>query len=410
MSHPDPYGAFMPDAYAQTPEALKTPPEENTPLASCRLAVKDIYDIEGLVTGAGSPIYAAEGKPALQTATAVRCLMTAGCQWAGKTVTDELTYSVAGINAHYGTPRNPRAPQRLCGGSSSGSAVAVAAGLADIGLGSDCGGSIRLPASYCGLYGLRPSHGRIASDGCFTLAHSYDTVSWFSRDLATLTAVFEVLARTEVPPDAPLPSPEWYVSDDILAELDPAVAQAFTTLCRQLKTGPHNLPTGTLALHDWQPAFRILQGSEIAQHHGPWYEQHKTTLGADIRSRFEQAMTIQPTDVARAARTRVQLQTTLSTLLDSHCFLLLPTVPGPAPSLAASAEEIDHTRTRAMRMLCLAGLASLPQVVLPWIEVDGAPVGLSLIGARGNDEALLQAAACLQAHLTPDSPEPRRTA
>lgn len=394
MPLPDPYGAFMPEAFQALPQTLAPIKGSSGPLKGARLAVKDIFDIEGLVTGAGSPIYASEQPAAQHTALAVRLLLEAGADWCGKTVTDELTYSVAGINAHYGTPRNPAAPERLCGGSSSGSAVAVAAGLADIGLGSDCGGSIRLPASYCGVYSFRPSHSRVAANGCFTLAHSYDTVSWLTSDLDTLTRTFEVLTSSQISRE-PNAQPNWLVSEDVQAELDPAVADAFIALLDKITPARH-LPAGTLALRRWQPAFRVLQGAEISQHHGRWFEHHRDTLGADIRGRFEQATAITPEEVAHSATVRVEAISQLSALLsDADTFLLLPTVPGPAPKLSATADEVDQARTRAMRMLCMAGLAGLPQVTLPWITLEGAPVGLSIIATRGNDEALLNAASQL---------------
>ncbi len=389
------HGAFMREGFGVLP--LRFEPSGGTPLAGLRLAVKDVYDIEGLVTGGGSPVWRAGRAPAAQTATAVRLLMEAGCGWVGKTLTDELTYSLAGINAHHGTPVNPAAPRHIPGGSSSGSVVAVAAGHADVGLGTDCGGSVRVPASYCGVWGIRPTHGRIATNGCFTLAHSFDTVGWFARDGATLARVFEVMAHTRVP--APGALPPLRVSNDTLAVLDPAVRERFEALCGAL--GAERLPASRLPLAAWVQAFRALQAAEVWQQHGTWFRAHGATLGVDIGQRFRMASQVGAEDVAAAQGARIAAAATLAGLLGGEGgparLLLIPTVPTAAPRLDASLEQVDAVRARSQQLLCIAGLAGLPQVSLPWMvePASGAPVGLSLVGPRGADELVLAAAQAL---------------
>ena len=152
------------------------------PLAGLRFAAKDLFDIEGHVTGAGNPDWLALHAPATRTAPVVRRLVDAGASMVGKTHTDELSRGIFGENAHYGTPVNPKAPGRVPGGSSSGSAAAVSGGLVDFALGTDTGGSVRIPASFCGIYGIRPTHGRLPLDGVVGQARSFDTVGWFARD------------------------------------------------------------------------------------------------------------------------------------------------------------------------------------------------------------------------------------
>nr|MDQ3830771.1 amidase family protein [Candidatus Tectomicrobia bacterium] len=144
------------------------------PLSDLTFAAKDIFDIAGYVTGGGNPDWKATHGPAERTAWVVRVLVEAGATMVGKTITDEITRGIFGENAHYGTPVNPHAPGRVPGGSSSGSAAAVAGGLVDFALGSDTGGSVRVPSGFCGLYGLRPTHGRIPLDGILSQAPSYD--------------------------------------------------------------------------------------------------------------------------------------------------------------------------------------------------------------------------------------------
>src|SRR5438132_8587898 len=163
------------------------------PLAGLSAAVKDMYDVAGYRTGGGSPDWLDAHAAATSTAATVVRLLEAGATIIGKTVCDEFFYSVSGANAHYGTPINPRAPDRLPGGSSSGSASAAAAGACDFALGSDTGGSVRVPAAFCGLYGIRPTHGRIDMTGAMPMAPSFDVPGWFASGPGVLRRVGEVL-------------------------------------------------------------------------------------------------------------------------------------------------------------------------------------------------------------------------
>jgi len=175
----DPFVDWLP------PQAPPTPTRDG-PLRGLRLAVKDIVDVAGLPTGAGHPDWLATHPVPQRSAPVVDRITDAGAVIVGKTYTDEFAYSMFGSNAHYGTPVNPAAPGHLPGGSSSGSAVAVAAGLADIGLGTDTAGSVRIPASWCGLYGLRPTHDRASREGIVALAPSFDVPGLLCAGLATL--------------------------------------------------------------------------------------------------------------------------------------------------------------------------------------------------------------------------------
>jgi amidase len=389
----DGFGALPAPLAARLATHLAAQPAPHAMLAGRRLAVKDVFDVEGLRAGGGNPVWADEQPIATSTARAVHTLLEAGAQWIGKTVTDELTYSLAGINVHYGTPVNPANPQRIPGGSSSGSAVAVAAGHADIGLGTDCGGSIRLPASYCGIWGIRPTHGRIASNGCFTLAHSFDTVGWFARDGALLRDVFNLLAQSET---QALPGRVMLcLPDDLVTLLHvrvrAAFATAFDTLSKRFDISL--LTAASLKPETWAQSFRVLQAAEVAQQHGTWAMQHLDSLGADIRTRMQAAATIGNEQVRAAQRVRADAIRSLARVFDEpDSYILMPTLPWIAPLIGASGAEVDEVRARAQQMLCIAGLAGLPQVNLPWASFDGAPLGLSVIGARGDDEGVLAVA------------------
>ena len=213
----DRFGAFCPGPRVAVAGAAAGP------LAGLAFAAKDNFDVAGHVTGAGNPDWARSHAPAPRTAAAVSLLLAAGANLAGKTQMDELAYGVVGENAHHGTPINPAAPDRVPGGSSSGSAVAVAGGLVDFALGSDSACSVRLPAAVCGIFGLRPTHGRVPVDGLVPLSPSLDTVGWFARDPEVLRRVGRVLLTATVasPPPGTL-----LVAGDAFALASPAVARA----------------------------------------------------------------------------------------------------------------------------------------------------------------------------------------
>lgn len=386
-------GAFLAYAFGKSLHAHR--PLGNA-LSGARFAVKDVFDIAGTLTGAGNPVWLSGNAVASKHAAAVERLLANGASFVGKTLTDELTYSLAGINAHYGIPRNPASPDRLPGGSSSGSVVAVASGLADIALGTDCGGSVRLPASYCGVWGMRPTHGRLSGHGCLVLAHSFDTVGWFATTLAHLEQTFCALAHAET---TSVPTTFLTLNDDgINSLLDPAVLHAFNAL-RNRQMDFLSVTTA-LDLKAWAAAFRILQASEAWMEHGLWVTQHAGKLGLDIRQRFEIAAGVKPTQVAAAQEGRIAAIRAINQILDDqHKVIVIPTVPTPAPLLSAESTLVDDIRMRSQQLLCIAGLAGLPQLSMPWIQVDGAPVGLSIIGGRGCDEIVLHAAHQLQARI-----------
>lgn len=389
MTIADPLGAFTRHSHVSLAGAAAGPLEGRT------MAVKDVFDIAGHVTGNGNPDWHRTHPAATATASAVTRLLAAGAAMVGRTHTDELAYSLNGENVHYGTPRNPAAPGRIPGGSSSGSVSAVAGGLVDFAIGTDCGGSVRLPASYCGVYGLRPTHGRIAADGIVALAASFDTVGWFARSPDLLDMVAEVLLAEEGA--AALPS-RVLVVEDAFALAGEAVSEALRPgLDRVTGTvGPTaRISLGHERMAGWMEDFRILQGAEIWANHGAWVSATRPSFGPGIRERFAFAATITDEQVARCKAHRLALAQELAGLLEGGAVLCLPTAPGIAPLLNTPPAELDSFRSRALSLLCLAGLAGLPQINLPLGQLDGAPIGLSLIGARDADRALTGVARAL---------------
>ena len=358
------------------------------PLAGLTFGVKDIYDIAGHKTGFGSPDWLATHALATHTAPVVASLLAAGADMLGKTQTDELTYSLNGENAHYGTPVNVNAPGRIPGGSSSGSAAAVDGGLVDFALGSDTGGSVRAPASFCGIYGIRPTHGRISLEGACALAKSFDVAGWFARDATLLERVGQVLLGAET---APSPG-ELLLAQDALAVLDAATAEALQAALARISAAlgtPRPVTISAEGLPQWFQAFRVLQGAEIHVQLGGWVAKTQAKLGPGVRERMAWVATISAEAVAAAQAVRDAARRQMDAVLANNAVLVLPTVSDIAPLLNTPAAELDDFRARAMSLLCIAGLAGLPQVNLPLATARGCPLGVSLIAARGNDALLL---------------------
>jgi amidase len=319
-------------------------------LAGARLAVKDVLDLAGTVTGAGNPDFARDRPPAAASAGAVQQLVDAGCTVVAKTMTDELAYSLAGTNVHYGMPPNPAAPGRVPGGSSSGSASAVASGTCDLGLGTDTGGSIRVPASYCGILGWRPTWGAVDTSGVVHLARSFDTVGLLARDAALLVAAASVL-----------------VEDDG-------------------STVTSSAPLEGLDLDRCAGAFRALQGREAWLEHGTWITATSPRFGPGVAERFRLASLVTDEEVAAAELVRDEVRAFVAEATAGGRVLRSAAAAGPAPTPEGAA----GVRAANLRLTCVAGLAGAPVVVRPGPPVDGLPVGEAAMGAPGSDLALLR--------------------
>ncbi len=362
------------------------------PLAGLNAAVKDMYDIAGFKTGAGNPTWLAAHAPAKSNAAAVGKILAAGATIIGKTICDELFFSVTGINAHYGAPPNLRAPGRIPGGSSSGSAAATGAGACDFALGSDTGGSVRVPAALCGVYGLRPTHGRVDLSGAVLMAPSFDTCGWFAPSPGVLRRVGGVLldgTRVEAPVGAMI------VVTEAFAEVDPAIATAMKSF---LARAAHVLPrqqeksVAPDGLDPWREAFRIIQAREAWESYSDFVRTQKPQLGSGIKERvaFASTVTVEQADAER--RVMAAARTHLRALVPPGTVMALPTTPTIAPKLNLDEAGLDLFRTRVLRLTCMAGLAGLPQINIPAGTVAGCPAGMSFIGWPGGDEALLDLA------------------
>ena len=384
----DPAHAFLP-----YPDA----PVHHAPtgaLSGLSFGVKDLFDVAGYPTGGGQPFVLAMSGIKAHTAPTVQRLLDAGARLAGKTVTDELAFSMNGQNAHFGSPINGAAPDRISGGSSSGSASAVSHGLCDLALGTDTGGSVRAPASHCGLVGLRPTHGRISLQGVLDLAPSLDTCGWFTRDVPTFARVADVLLGAD---PTPLPAAvRLLVPSDVWALLQPAVADALAAprtrieaavLGRAGAAAPAAVVLDSFDAMYWH--FRHIQGRESWMTDGPLIERFALPLGPGVKERFVWSKAVTDEQVAAGRAFRERFRAHLLALLGHDCVLVMPTMPDVAPLISADDRSLDDYRNLAIQMLCIAGLSGCPQLSLPLATRLGAPLGISLLGPPGSDRSLV---------------------
>ncbi|WPB85433.1 amidase [Sediminicoccus rosea] len=366
-------------------------------------AVKDLFDVAGAITTYGNPDWGRTHPVAAATAPAVMALLEAGGELVGKTKTVELAYGLTGENVWHGTPINPNAPDRFPGGSSCGSAAAVGAGLVDFALGSDTGGSVRIPASYCGVFGIRPSWGAVSLAGACGLGPSFDTCGWFARKASVLQAVGDALLPEDALPNATQLGPLLKLQG-VWMNADPATANALLPALeaveRVLGSGPAARVEGpTDILAQAYENFRCAQAQEAWATLGSWVTATNPKFGPGVRERFEAARDMDPAKAAAGRAFRKRFSARVRSLLAGGAVFAFPTSPFPAPLLTASLAEQNAVRERSMGVTAISGLAGLCEVSIPAGRVDGAPVGLSLAAAPGRDRALLDLATRVAAEL-----------
>lgn len=362
------------------------PPTGTGLLDGQTVAVKDLFAVAGHRIGAGNPTWLDAAPVETDHAASVSALLGGGASVRGIARTDELAYSLAGTNAHYGTPPNPRAPHRISGGSTSGAASAVSLGHATIGLGTDTGGSIRVPAAYQGLWGIRTTHGAVATDGLVPLAPSFDTVGWLTRapDLLDRVATVLLSEDTAVPGElVAAPGLLGLAADDVRTAVEPHADGA----------GTIDWPVD--AMPGWLEAFRVVQAGEAWESHGAWLDGRLDVLGPDVRARFELAAAVTADELGSARAAVAAARDEIRDRLAGRV-LLLPSASSVAPSLVDGA-GLDAVRRSTMLLTCLAGIGGLPAVSVPVATAERLPAGLCLVGPAGSDRALIGLAAELAA-------------
>ena len=379
----DPLNAFCKDTEAYL---IGNP---DGPLSGLTFAAKDIFDIEGHTTGGGNPDWKATHPPASRNAWIVQTLVDAGATMVGKTHTDELTRGILGENAHYGTPINSKAPDRVPGGSSSGSAAAVSGGLVDFALGSDTGGSVRIPASFCGLYGLRPTHGRVLLDGILTQAPSYDTIGWFTRDATTYAKIAEVVFGNRI--QNTIPS-HLIIAEDAFEEADRDVSDVLRPIAEKISImvpSSSQIRLAPSGLTDWASQQNILQSEEAWDSVKDWVDTVNPRFSFWVSERYNLAISLTPDQISEAALLREQVRARMDEVFANGGIVCLPTAVAPAPLLGLPASAKKEIQGRLSHLTCIAGTTGRPQLSLPLGEVNGLPVGLSFLGDHESDEELI---------------------
>jgi amidase len=377
------YGAFVSRQIALEPTG-------HGMLEGKTFAVKDIFTVKGHVSGAGNPDWLLTHSPAESTAASIESLLGLGAKMEGVTHTDELMFSLNGENYHYGTPVNPKSVECIPGGSSSGSAVAVAAGLVDLALGTDTGGSVRIPASYCGVYGFRPTHGAVSMEGVIPLSPSFDTVGWFANDAVTLCsagkALIDQLDSERAFDQVYFAEEAWALASPRFEGLPEAWIEGLTEMGIQSEWT--RITQGGLA--EWLNTFRTIQGFEIWQTHREWIETVHPTFGPEILGRFEWAKQQWNRDIKSDLKKREEIKMHMEELLSDNSILLIPTAPGEAPRLGMSEVEQSDMRRNTLLLTCIAGISGLPQIHIPLESSRGASIGISIIAGRNQDLKLLE--------------------
>ena len=379
-----PLNAFVPDSNAHLPGS------DHGPLSGLTFAAKDIFDIAGHVTGCGNPHWLASHGPAETNAWVVQRLVDAGAAMVGKTITDELTRGIFGENMHYGTPVNPNAPGRVPGGSSSGSASAVAGEVVDFALGSDTGGSVRVPSSFCGLYGLRPTHGRIPLDGMLLQAPSFDTIGWFARDAETFARVSSII----LPPGPATQRPQRLViAEDAFELAEPATRAALEAVLatvRPLFTASSALRLSATSLEEWSGHQQVLQSREAWESARDWIDEVNPTFSFEVSDRYAMARSVTDEHIVTAQAGRDAVIARMNEVFDGgDVVVCLPTTVSPAPFVGQRVSERHTLRLRNSALTSVAGNTGRPQISMPLGQVEGVPVGLSLLGNYGADEQLI---------------------
>ncbi len=390
----DDTGAFVPGPRVRVEGRV------GEPLSDLTFAAKDLFDVAGVATGGGNHDWPT-GRPLPDRhAWAVQTLLDAGATLIGKTVTDEVSLGILGENAFDGTPLNTKAPDRVPGGSSSGSASAVAAGLCDTALGTDTGGSVRVPASFSGLYGIRPTHGRLNVEGMLPQAPTSDTTGWFARDAATFARVSSVLLGETIPPANPgaLPT-RLIVAVDAFGFADANVSAALQPMVKRLAALIGSSREEILAppgLSVWARAQRTLQPVEAYNTFKPWLDTGNPRFAFSVAKALVMGSLVPESDRVWANLMRQEARGRMAYLLPPGTILCLPTTPFPAPLKGLPLSVLDPLRDRITCLCAQGGLAGHPQVNLPGSTVDGLPIGLSIIGARGSDATLVAVAQALE--------------
>ena len=358
------------------------------PLSDLTFVVKDMCEIKGFKSSCGNPDFYEKCLPADDFAPFLKDILNKGATLKGITICDEFFYSLIGENGHYGTPANLNAPGCVPGGSSSGSAAALTTDLYDFSIGSDTGGSVRVPASFCGLLGIRPTHNRINTKGVYPMAPTFDTIGWFAKDINTFKKIgFNILNQQDKSKSS---FKDFVIAEDILELANPNIIHLFNNYInnsfpeiKKIRLSKHN--KDVIADN-----FRILQGGEIVENVIPWILKNKPKISPEINNRIEMAIKITKDEINQAVKFRENLKKEIELTLPEGLIALFPTTPFSSPKCGQSDEQLSSYRKKLMEFTSIAGMTSRPQISIPKFKDNTGPIGISLLGWRYSDEVLLE--------------------
>jgi amidase len=359
----------------------------NGRLKNLKFVLKDMCDVKNIKTSCGNPDFYKACEPAKKHAEFLSNILSEGAILEGITICDEFFYSVIGENSHYGTPKNLNAPNCVPGGSSSGSAAALTTDLFDFSIGSDTGGSVRVPASFCGLLGIRPTHGRIKSNGVYPMAPSFDTIGWFSNNIKTFQKIGEVLLDKNE--NENITFNQFVIAEDLLELVDTDIKNQFNSYYKELHPNIKHIRLSKFSKSEIADNFRILQAGEIKEHVIPWIEKNKPKISLEINSRIEMASEILPLEIDAAKTFRQEIISEINNSLPEGDIAIFPTTPFSAPKCGQSDQDLGSDRKKIMEMTSIAGMTSRPQISIPKFKGKTGPVGISILGWQNSDEILL---------------------
>lgn len=386
--HPpyDPLQAFVRDNHIAL-SGLK-----EGPLAGLTFGIKDVFEIQGSTYSNGHPKWLETKEPAEFTASLVTNLLESGADLVGKTVCDELMFSLSGENWHYGSPINPHDPRRYCGGSSSGTVAAVAGNLVDFAVGTDCLGSIRVPPSYTGTIGIRASIGRIPMDGQAPYSDSLDSTGFVAQD----TEIFQKVADVMLGADASeIKFKRLFIPEDSFDSVDPEIKEALEPALNHIKGFFDQVDYGEISngkLEEWVKVLQTIQQYEVWQSYGGWVRKHRPRLSEGPGSRLEQSSRITLAEYQDALAKREEIMEEVNEIIDEDTLMVLPSAASIAPLRSSTEDEINANRLQTSKLLCISPLTGNPQISLPLAEHQELPLGISLLSKKNTDQALVKQA------------------
>ena len=357
-------------------------------LKNLNFLVKDMCKVKDHRTSCGNPDFYQKCLPADDYAPFLKEILEAGATLKGITICDEFFYSLIGENSHYGTPANLNAPGCVPGGSSSGSAAALTTNLYDFSIGSDTGGSVRVPASFCGLFGIRPTHNRINTEGVYPMAPSFDTLGWFAKDIDIFKNIGSVLLNSNE--KTKFSFKEFVIAEDILELASPKIIKLFNNYINDKFPEIKKIRLSKRNKEEIADNFRILQGGEIKENIIPWILENKPKISPEINKRIEMAMKITTNEINEAQKFREKLKVEIDKSLPKEIIALFPTTPFSSPKYGQSDDQLGSYRKKLMEFTSIAGMTSRPQISVPKFKDNTGPIGISLLGWQYSDEILLE--------------------